>query len=163
LPFSIAIGLNQKRDKEQPHQDDHHQDPDSEVRPLKCDQRIEWHRLNSLSTVVMNTIVVWAISGVCALVHTSTRARLTPGRGWLRKEDAVGLLGSRSAKMLNGMGNEVDTYADDRATLVETLDLKNAIHIGHSADGGEIARCIGRNRTKRGEGCRSTPHNWSKS
>jgi non-heme chloroperoxidase len=46
-------------------------------------------------------------------------------------------------------GNEMDTYADDLATLVEKLDLKNAIHIGHSTGGGEVARYIGRHGTKR--------------
>ncbi|MFZ0310580.1 MAG: alpha/beta hydrolase [Candidatus Sulfotelmatobacter sp.] len=46
-------------------------------------------------------------------------------------------------------GNEMDTYADDLATLVEKLDLKNAVHIGHSTGGGEVARYIGRHGTKR--------------
>src|ERR1700690_1856966 len=46
-------------------------------------------------------------------------------------------------------GNEMDTYADDMAALVEKLDLKNAIHIGHSTGGGEVARYIGRHGTKR--------------
>ena len=46
-------------------------------------------------------------------------------------------------------GNEMDTYADDLAMLVEKLDLKDAIHIGHSAGGGEIARYIGRHGMKR--------------
>jgi len=46
-------------------------------------------------------------------------------------------------------GNEMDTYADDLAALVETLDLKNAIHIGHSTGGGEVAHYIGRHGTKR--------------
>jgi non-heme chloroperoxidase len=46
-------------------------------------------------------------------------------------------------------GNEMDTYADDLAELVETLDLKNAIHVGHSTGGGEVARYIGRHGTKR--------------
>src|SRR3989441_1769663 len=46
-------------------------------------------------------------------------------------------------------GNEMDTYADDLATLVETLDLKNAIHVGHSTGGGEVARYIGRQGTNR--------------
>jgi non-heme chloroperoxidase len=46
-------------------------------------------------------------------------------------------------------GNDMDTYADDLATLVETLDLKAAIHVGHSTGGGEVARYIGRNGTKR--------------
>src|SRR5512141_945848 len=46
-------------------------------------------------------------------------------------------------------GNAMDTYADDLATLVEKLDLKNAIHVGHSTGGGEVARYIGRHGTKR--------------
>jgi len=46
-------------------------------------------------------------------------------------------------------GNEMDTYADDLAFLAETLDLQNAIHVGHSTGGGEVARYIGRHGTKR--------------
>jgi len=46
-------------------------------------------------------------------------------------------------------GNEMNTYADDLSTLVEKLDLKNAIHVGHSTGGGEVARYIGRHGTKR--------------
>jgi non-heme chloroperoxidase len=46
-------------------------------------------------------------------------------------------------------GNEMDTYADDLATLTEKLDLKDAIHVGHSTGGGEVARYIGRYGTKR--------------
>jgi non-heme chloroperoxidase len=46
-------------------------------------------------------------------------------------------------------GNDMDTYADDLATLVETLNLKNAVHVGHSTGGGEVARYIGRYGTKR--------------
>ncbi len=46
-------------------------------------------------------------------------------------------------------GNEMNTYADDLATLVEKLDVKNAIHVGHSTGGGEVARYIGRHGTKR--------------
>jgi non-heme chloroperoxidase len=46
-------------------------------------------------------------------------------------------------------GNDMDTYADDLAALVEKLDLKNAIHVGHSTGGGEVARYIGRLGTKR--------------
>jgi non-heme chloroperoxidase len=46
-------------------------------------------------------------------------------------------------------GNDMDTYADDLATLVENLDLKQAIHVGHSTGGGEVARYIGRHGTKR--------------
>jgi non-heme chloroperoxidase len=46
-------------------------------------------------------------------------------------------------------GNDMDTYADDLAQLTERLDLKNAIHVGHSTGGGEVARYIGRHGTKR--------------
>ncbi len=46
-------------------------------------------------------------------------------------------------------GNDMDTYADDLAELVEALDLKDAVHIGHSTGGGEVARYIGRHGTKR--------------
>src|ERR1700677_393313 len=46
-------------------------------------------------------------------------------------------------------GNDMDTYADDLAELAEKLDLKNAIHVGHSTGGGEVARYIGRHGTKR--------------
>jgi len=43
----------------------------------------------------------------------------------------------------------MDTYADDLAKLVEALDLQNAIHVGHSTGGGEVARYIGRHGTQR--------------
>ena len=46
-------------------------------------------------------------------------------------------------------GNDMDHYADDLAELVESLDLKDAIHVGHSTGGGEVARYIGRHGTKR--------------
>jgi len=46
-------------------------------------------------------------------------------------------------------GNEMDTYADDLAELVKKLDLNNAIHVGHSTGGGEVARYIGRHGTSR--------------
>jgi non-heme chloroperoxidase len=46
-------------------------------------------------------------------------------------------------------GNEMDTYADDLAALTEHLDLRGAIHVGHSTGGGEVARYIGRHGTKR--------------
>ena len=46
-------------------------------------------------------------------------------------------------------GNDMDTYADDLAELVTALDLDDAIHIGHSTGGGEVARYIGRHGTKR--------------
>jgi len=53
----------------------------------------------------------------------------------------------RSSQPWNG--NDLDTYADDLAELVTALDLKNAIHVGHSTGGGEVARYIGRHGTKR--------------
>jgi non-heme chloroperoxidase len=46
-------------------------------------------------------------------------------------------------------GNDMDTYADDLATLVESLDLKDAIHVGHSTGGGEVTRYVGRHGTGR--------------
>ena len=46
-------------------------------------------------------------------------------------------------------GNDMDTYADDLAEVVHKLDLKNAIHVGHSTGGGEVARYIARHGTKR--------------
>ena len=46
-------------------------------------------------------------------------------------------------------GNDMDTYADDLAALTEKLDLKDAIHVGHSTGGGEVARYIGRHGTSR--------------
>ncbi|MBX3381432.1 MAG: alpha/beta hydrolase [Phycisphaeraceae bacterium] len=46
-------------------------------------------------------------------------------------------------------GNDLDTYADDLAELTEALDLKDAVHVGHSTGGGEVARYIGRHGTKR--------------
>jgi non-heme chloroperoxidase len=46
-------------------------------------------------------------------------------------------------------GNDMDTYADDLAELVTKLDLKDAIHVGHSTGGGEVARYIGRHGTER--------------
>ena len=46
-------------------------------------------------------------------------------------------------------GNDMDTYADDLAALVEALDLKEAVHVGHSTGGGEVARYIGRHGTRR--------------
>lgn len=46
-------------------------------------------------------------------------------------------------------GNDMDTYADDLAALFEKLDLKDAIMVGHSTGGGEVARYLGRHGTKR--------------
>ena len=46
-------------------------------------------------------------------------------------------------------GNDMDTYADDLAKLVETLKLKDAVHVGHSTGGGEVARYIARHGSKR--------------
>ena len=42
------------------------------------------------------------------------------------------------------LGNDMDTYAADSAALVEHLDLKDAIHVGHSTGGGEVARYVAR-------------------
>src|SRR5438477_1656077 len=53
----------------------------------------------------------------------------------------------RSSQPWNG--NDMDTYADDLAELFQKLDLKNAVMIGHSTGGGEVARYIGRHGTKR--------------
>ena len=46
-------------------------------------------------------------------------------------------------------GNDLDTYADDLAAVVTTLNLKDVIHVGHSTGGGEVARYIGRHGTAR--------------
>jgi non-heme chloroperoxidase len=46
-------------------------------------------------------------------------------------------------------GNDLDTYADDLAELTAKLDLKDAIHVGHSTGGGEVTRYIGRHGTGR--------------
>ncbi|MGE8706427.1 MAG: alpha/beta fold hydrolase [Achromobacter sp.] len=46
-------------------------------------------------------------------------------------------------------GNDMDTYADDLAQLIEALDVKNIAMVGHSTGGGEVARYIGRHGTKR--------------
>lgn len=52
----------------------------------------------------------------------------------------------RSSQPWNG--NEMDTYADDLATLVQSLVLTRAVHIGHSTGGGEVSRYIGRHGTR---------------
>jgi len=46
-------------------------------------------------------------------------------------------------------GNEMNTYADDLAQLVEKLNLRDAIHVGHSTGGGEVVRYISRHGSKR--------------
>jgi non-heme chloroperoxidase len=53
----------------------------------------------------------------------------------------------RSSQPWNG--NDLDTYADDLAELTAALDLKGAIHVGHSTGGGEVTRYIGRHGTGR--------------
>jgi non-heme chloroperoxidase len=53
----------------------------------------------------------------------------------------------RSSQPLQG--NNMDTYADDLAELVESLDLEDAIHVGHSTGGGEVVRYIGRHGSDR--------------
>ncbi|HEX8912919.1 MAG TPA: alpha/beta hydrolase [Humisphaera sp.] len=49
-------------------------------------------------------------------------------------------------------GNEMDTYADDLMALVEKLDLRGAVHVGHSTGGGEVARYLGRHGGGRAKG-----------
>ena len=53
----------------------------------------------------------------------------------------------RSSQPWNG--NDLDTYADDLAELVAALDLKDAVHVGHSTGGGEVVRYVGRHGTRR--------------
>jgi non-heme chloroperoxidase len=53
----------------------------------------------------------------------------------------------RSSQPWNG--NDIDTYADDLAELAEALDLRDAIHVGHSTGGGEVTRYIGKYGSKR--------------
>lgn len=53
----------------------------------------------------------------------------------------------RSSQPWNG--NDLDTYADDLAGLMQSLDIKDAIHVGHSTGGGEVTRYIGRHGTGR--------------
>src|SRR5918998_5982798 len=54
----------------------------------------------------------------------------------------------RSSQPWNG--NDMDTYADDLAELTETLDLRDAIHVGHSTGGSGVNRYFGRHGKKRG-------------
>ena len=53
----------------------------------------------------------------------------------------------RSAQVSEG--NDMDHYADDLAELTEHLELRDAVHVGHSAGGGEVARYIGRHGENR--------------
>jgi non-heme chloroperoxidase len=53
----------------------------------------------------------------------------------------------RSSQPWNG--NDMDTYADDLASLIEKLELRDAVLVGHSTGGGEVTRYIGRHGTKR--------------
>jgi non-heme chloroperoxidase len=48
-----------------------------------------------------------------------------------------------------GDGHDMDHYADDLAALTEHLDLKNAVHVGHSTGGGEVVHYIGRHGERR--------------
>jgi non-heme chloroperoxidase len=56
----------------------------------------------------------------------------------------------RSSQPWNG--NDMDTYSDDLAELVDKLDVKGAVFIGHSTGGGEVVRYLGRHGTKRAAG-----------
>ena len=53
----------------------------------------------------------------------------------------------RSSQPWNG--NDLDTYADDLAELAAALNLTNAVHVGHSTGGGEVARYLARHGTGR--------------
>lgn len=55
--------------------------------------------------------------------------------------------GGRSSQTWDG--NNLDTYADDLASLLDTLDLKNVVLVGHSTGGGEVTHYIGRHGTSR--------------
>ena len=48
-----------------------------------------------------------------------------------------------------GQGNDMDTYADDLAAVMDALDLRDAVMVGHSTGGGEVAHYIGRHGTGR--------------
>ena len=60
-------------------------------------------------------------------------------------------------------GNDMDTYADDLAELTAALDLKDAIHVGHSTGGGEVARYIGRHTESQNRGVMTWFHNQGQS
>jgi non-heme chloroperoxidase len=49
----------------------------------------------------------------------------------------------------SGQGNDMNTYADDLAAVLDALEVKDAMLVGHSTGGGEVARYIGRHGTKR--------------
>ena len=46
-------------------------------------------------------------------------------------------------------GHDLDTYADDLAQVIETLDLREVVLVGHSTGGGEVTRYVGRHGTTR--------------
>jgi non-heme chloroperoxidase len=48
-----------------------------------------------------------------------------------------------------GYGNDMDHYADDLAAVVKALNLRDAVHVGHSTGGGEVARYVGRHGVER--------------
>src|SRR5215468_5322802 len=86
---------------------------------------------------------------------------VTAGRSTRTFEDQMFFLASRGYRCIahdrrgHGRssqpwnGNDLDTYADDLAALVEALDLRDTVHVGHSTGGGEVVRYIGRHGTRR--------------
>jgi non-heme chloroperoxidase len=66
-------------------------------------------------------------------------------RAGVRRHDRRGL--GRSSQPWTG--NDLDAYADDLAALMEALDLRDAVLVGHSTGGGEVVRYIGRHGTRR--------------
>jgi non-heme chloroperoxidase len=85
--------------------------------------------------------------------------------GWPLDSDAWGaqmvFLGERGYRVIahdrrghgrshqSWSGNDMDTYADDLAELIDALDLRDVVLVGHSTGGGEVARYIGRHGTER--------------
>src|SRR5262252_3983274 len=78
------------------------------------------------------------------------RARYEHDHHQGRHRDLLQRLGHGATRCLQPwQANDLDTYADDLAALVAALDLRDALHVGHSTGGGEVARYIGRHGTQR--------------